>query len=139
MTRIVVDNSVVMAWAFEDEADPYCDAVLQALDEVEALAPPVWPLEVADVLCVAERGRRIVRGDAIRFLRLLGQLPIEVVQREGGEDIERLYSLAWDYRLSSYDASYLHLALTEGVPLATRDTALRRALKRAGGSLFKRG
>lgn len=40
-------------------------------------------------------------------------------------------------RIGAYEASYLRLALSEAVPLATRDAALRKALKKAGGRLFK--
>ena len=137
MRRMVVDNSVVMAWAFEDEADAYCGRVLDALSKAAALVPPVWPMEVANVLWVAERRKRITRGDALHFLRLLGQLPIAVADSPGRDDVQSLYLLAAEYGLSAYDASYLQIALSEAVPLATRDTALRKALKKAGGSLFK--
>jgi len=134
--RIVLDNSVVMAWAFEDEADAYCERVLNALREFQALAPPIWPLEVANALWVAERRKRIKRADALRFVRLLQDLPIEVVDSPRGRDVEKLYLLAADHGLSAYDASYLALALSEALPLATRDAGLRKALKKAGGRLF---
>ena len=53
--RFVVDNSVVMAWCFEDETSEYADAVLECLEESEAVVPAIWPLEVGNVLLVAER------------------------------------------------------------------------------------
>lgn len=37
--------------------------------------------------------------------------------------------------LSTYDASYLELDLREGLPLATNDDALKKALVSAGGKL----
>jgi len=43
--------------------------------------------------------------------------------------------LARRFKLSSYDASYLELALREGLPLATLDDAIRRAMKQTGVSL----
>jgi len=137
MKRIVIDNSVVMAWAFEDEADRYCERVLDSLSDTAALVPQVWPLEVVNVLCVAERRKRITRGDALRFLQLLGQLPITVAESPDRGNMQTLYLLATDYKLSAYDASYLQLAIAEGIPLATRDTALCKAIKKAGGRIFK--
>jgi predicted nucleic acid-binding protein len=41
------------------------------------------------------------------------------------------------YRLSSYDASYLELALRNGAPIATLDDDLRRAANKAGVKTFK--
>jgi predicted nucleic acid-binding protein len=43
--------------------------------------------------------------------------------------------LARRHNLSTYDASYLELALRDGLPLATNDADLRNALARTGGLL----
>ncbi len=43
--------------------------------------------------------------------------------------------IARRFRLSTYDASYLELALREGLPLATNDDELKKALIRAAGKL----
>jgi len=40
--------------------------------------------------------------------------------------------LAAKHELSVYDAAYLELALRRSVPLASRDTALNKAARRAG-------
>ena len=58
----VLDNSVVMAWCFEDEANGYADQVLQQLGGDRAPVPPVWPLELANALTVAERTERLATG-----------------------------------------------------------------------------
>jgi predicted nucleic acid-binding protein len=44
--------------------------------------------------------------------------------------------LARRYKLSSYDASYLELALRLGMPLATLDQDLLKAAKKAGVKKF---
>ena len=62
MSASVLDCSVGMAWCFEDEADRYADGVLDRLVEETALVPPLWPLEIANVLVVAERRRRLPFG-----------------------------------------------------------------------------
>lgn len=138
MSRLVVDCSVTMGWCFESEADGYTDAALAALDDGEAVVPPLWALEVANVLLVAERRRRIARPDATRFLRLLGALPIVIAEPLAVQHLDRLLLLGRDHRLSAYDAAYLQLALERSLPLATRDRALRAAAGAAGVPAFAR-
>ena len=43
-----------------------------------------------------------------------------------------ILSLAQGQALSAYDAAYLDLAIHDGLPLATRDKALRRAARALG-------
>jgi predicted nucleic acid-binding protein len=131
-SRFVVDNSVVMTWCFEDEASKRGDAILDLLAETSAIAPAVWPLEVANVLLVAERSKRISRGESERFLAILHSLPIAVAPQPTPQVFGGAFALARDTGLSAYDASYLLLAMREGVPLATLDRRLRRAARRVG-------
>ncbi|MCG6535226.1 MAG: type II toxin-antitoxin system VapC family toxin, partial [Syntrophales bacterium LBB04] len=76
----VIDNSVVMSWCFEDETNPYADNVLSRLEEATAFVPAIWPLEVGNVLLVAERNHRLSEADSARFIALLSELPIVVDQ-----------------------------------------------------------
>ena len=133
----VIDNSIVMAWCLDDEKDDYADAVLESLEYGEALAPAVWPLETGNVLIAAERRQRINRGAAVRFLELLGVLPIRVEQESPERMLKEIMSLAREQELSTYDASYLDLAMRRELPLATRDAALAHAARRCGVPLFK--
>ncbi len=126
----VVDNSVVMAWCFEDEAGKYADAVLERLTVAEAMVPAIWPLEVGNVLLVAERKRRLDRADSARFVALLQQLPIVVEQEDARRALGDVMALARDLGLSTYDASYLNVALRHGLPIATLDRNLRKAARR---------
>ena len=64
--RFVVDTSVVMSWCFEDEGNGYAETVLESLESTEAFAPAIWPLEVGNVLLVAERKKRL--GQAAGFV-----------------------------------------------------------------------
>ena len=45
----------------------------------------------------------------------------------------RTLALAESLGLSVYDAAYLELALRRGLPLASLDDSLRRAMQKAGG------
>jgi len=127
--HFVVDNSVVMSWYFKDETNNYADNVLDKLTDAIAVVPSIWPLEVVNVLIVAERQRRLSESDSIRFLTLLSQLPI-VLEYERPEMMKELLALARAYNLSSYDASYLYLAMRKGLPIATLDNKLIEAAGR---------
>jgi len=132
----VVDASVTLGWAFEDETSPYTEAVLEALTEGSASAPAIWPLEVSNALVVAERRGRLTKADTIRFLALLRQLPIEVEGDVADRIFSEVLNLAREHGLSSYDASYLDLAMRLGLPLATQDEALQQAATRCGVEIF---
>ncbi len=53
--RFVLDGSVTLAWLFVDEQNPYADAIIAKLPNLEMLVPRLWHLEVANVLLVRER------------------------------------------------------------------------------------
>ncbi|MBI5092603.1 MAG: type II toxin-antitoxin system VapC family toxin [Candidatus Hydrogenedentes bacterium] len=136
MPRFVLDNSVVMAWCLEDEEMDYADAVLDSLAQGEALVPAVWPLEVGNALLVAERRNRLDEASLTRSLALLDSLPITVEQETPERMLKEILALARDRRLSTYDASYLDLAMRFGLPLATQDTALLNAANDCGVLIY---
>ncbi len=125
----VIDNSIVMAWCFQDESNQYSDDILGCLEYSTAIVPSIWPLEVGNVLLVAERRKRLREADSIRFLALLAQLPIIVEQETPERMLKEILSLARSHKLSSYDASYLDLSMRKGLPLATLDENLISAAK----------
>jgi predicted nucleic acid-binding protein len=133
----VVDNSVVMTWAFQDEADPYADAVLGYLAEAAAVVPVIWPLEVVNVLLVAERRNRLQQADSVRFINLLSQLPIVVDRDWLDSRMEELLAIGRANNLSSYDASYLYLAMRKGLPIATLDQKLIAAAQQVAIPLLE--
>ena len=128
--RFVLDNSVVMAWCFEDEEKGYTEAVLDSLESGEAVVPAVWPLEVGNALLAAERKKRLGKADVIRFLTLLSALAIMVEQESPERMLKEIIALARERHLSTYDASYLDLAMRLGLPLATQDGSLLNAAKK---------
>ena len=130
--RFVLDCSVTLSWAFEDERDSHAIAILQSLKTGEALVPGIWPLEVANGLIVAERKNRLSEADAAYFAELLNGLEIKVDAARLDYTLHKILPLAREHKLSAYDASYLDLALREGLPLATRDQKLRLAARHCG-------
>lgn len=134
----VVDNSVVMAWCFQDEASQYADAILGSLEVFKAIVPSIWPLEVGNVLLVAERRKRLSEADSTRFIALLTELPITIEQESPERMMREILALAREHQISSYDASYLDLAMRKGVPIATLDDGLIKAAERSQVPIMKR-
>ncbi|MBI5116660.1 type II toxin-antitoxin system VapC family toxin, partial [Candidatus Poribacteria bacterium] len=95
-----------------------------------AVVPSIWPLEVGNILLVAERKKRLSEADVVRFLALLSNLPIMVEQESPERMLKEIVALAREQRLTTYDASYLDLAMSLGLPIATRDTSLARAARK---------
>lgn len=135
--QFVIDNSVVMSWCFADEANEYADAVLDLLKHTSAVVPPIWPLEVVDVLLVAERRSRLQQADSSRFLRLVAHLPIDIEQNHQAVRMGELLAIGRANQLSSYDTSYLELAMRLGLPIATLDQNLRRAAEKVAVKLLE--
>jgi predicted nucleic acid-binding protein len=133
----VVDNSVVMAWCFEDETSPYTERVLDQLRGTQALVPAIWPLEVANVLLIAERRDRLNEAQTAHFAQLLQALPIMVEEADLGRTLGPVLAIGRAHRLSAYDAAYLELAARQGFSLATQDSRLRKAAGNAGVALIQ--
>lgn len=132
MKRFVLDCSVTASWCFPDESNPYAISALDALEDGEAVVPSIWPLELANVLLVGERRGRLSKSDAAQFILLLAELDILIDRIEPDRAFSEILSLAWTYRLTSYDAAYLDLAIREGLPIATLDEPLRKAAEAVG-------
>ncbi|MFY9268433.1 MAG: type II toxin-antitoxin system VapC family toxin [Candidatus Manganitrophaceae bacterium] len=137
--RFVVDNSVSMRWFFGDgkpQELAFAREVLDAMGDGSALVPVTWGLEVSNVIARAEAKGWVTEARSEAFLGMLEEVDIEVDEETFSRSLSDTLQLARRYRLSAYDASYLELALREGIPLATLDEDLRKAAKKAGVKRF---
>ena len=128
----VVDASVTLAWCFQDELSERADQVLDRLTSEDAVAPSIWPLEVAAGLRSAERRNRLAAGELPGLRQLLSALPIRVDPISLDGALSEVLEMARALELTAYDAAYLSLAVRRGLPLATIDDRLRDAAGRAG-------
>jgi predicted nucleic acid-binding protein len=135
--RFVLDCSVVLAWYFADESDPFADAVAASLARATAAVPSVFHLEIANILVVGERRKRSTEAQAATFLTRLAALPIVVDGQTDTRAWSDTMALARAHGLSAYDAAYLELAVREGLPIATLDDRLKAAAKAVGVPFFK--
>jgi predicted nucleic acid-binding protein len=136
VTGFVLDCSIAATWCFDDEATPETDALMDRAKEQEAWVPSLWPLEVANVILLAERRGRVSAAYAASFIRRLDTLPIVIDEETAPRALHEILPLARSERLTTYDASYLELAMRLGLPLATKDEALKKAARRVGVTLL---
>lgn len=137
--RFVLDNSVTMRWFFGDGKPQdlaYAGKVLDLMQEAQAVVPATWGLEVANVIAKAEEKALVTEARSGAFLEMLEDVDIEVDSATFAHALSDTLQLTRRYKLSSYDASYLELALRLGLPLATLDEDLQKATKKAGVKRF---
>ena len=132
----ILDCSMTMAWCFEDETSEYSEKVLNALSELIAWVPTLWPIEVANSLIVATRKKRISYVRAVAFKQHLDALTIKVDDYLTSKPIELIFDLAKETGLTAYDATYLELAIRKNLPLATLDSELKKSAQKIGLLLY---
>ena len=135
----VLDNSVALAWCFEDEQTQGVMALLDRVVETGATAPQLWPIEALNGLLSAERRGRISQTIRQRLTGFLRALPISIDDETASQVWTTTAQLAEQHRLTAYDATYLELALRLGLPLATADKLLIAAAQTIGLQLLPTG
>ncbi len=128
MKGFILDASMAMEW-FADEPAAGALERRTLLDDHVALVPHLWRFEVMNVVNLWRRRRIVTEAEGSVLLRDLMALPFAILE-EG--DPEAIVNLALAHDLSTYDATYLHLAMISGEPLATLDRQLQQAAESVG-------
>ncbi len=138
--KLVLDASMSLSWLFErnkiEEAE-CANRLLLGLSDAETIVPTLWHTEIANALLVGERRRVVTEAQVIDYLNRLSQLPITTDDVAPANRRDLVMSLAREYDLTAYVATYLDLALRTDSVIATFDTKLKDAMHRAGGSVFQ--
>ena len=135
---LVLDSSVALAWAYQDETTTEILQVFARVATSGAWVTSLWRLEIANVL---EAGVRRGRGTAeFRDATLadLALLPIRADEETELHAWGATLQLAGRHKLTVYDAAYLELAVRRRLPLATLDEQLRAAGNSEGVPLLGR-
>jgi predicted nucleic acid-binding protein len=131
MKSAVLDASVIMKWYLYDET--YGQKALDLLHkfitkELNILSPSLLEYEVTNGLTIAQKRGRIKEEKILSAIEGFFDLQIDL------KDLSHFYHRSLHYcsvyNRSLYDASYLALAETEGIPLITADESLFNAVKR---------
>ena len=126
---LVIDASLAAAWFLPDEQYDAADRVMAELEKNPGRAPSLFWFETRNLFLVAERRGRLQPGEAATTMAQLRGFPI---LDEGTGATGCLLALAERHGLSGYDASYLALALSQNLPLATLDKKLAAAARAQG-------
>jgi predicted nucleic acid-binding protein len=121
-------------------ASEAADLLLERFDTETAAVPPVppvWHLEVANVIALAERRGLVTLARSAEFIAHLETLTIEVDDETQSRAFSLIMDLARAQRLTAHDAAYLELAMRLGVPLAGKDHALCDAAERVGVTVLR--
>jgi predicted nucleic acid-binding protein len=132
VTSLVLDASIALSWCFNDEASPGTWDLLHMLQNSTAIVPTIWTLEVGNILSNAESKGRLSEAKILEFLDLLSQLNIETDLETTQRGFREILHIARSHSLSTYDASYLELAMRLGLPLGTKDKKLRQVASKLG-------
>ncbi len=132
-SSFVVDASVGFGWIYQEQATPESD---QLLNEVAAgasvIVPALWLLEMANVLMMAQRRRRLTASQRKAAIEKLTAIQLTIDEEGSRRAFGEISALAEKHGLTIYDATYLELALRRSLPLASRDETLKNAAKRCG-------
>ncbi|GEM_PF-513283 len=135
---IVVDNSVMMRWLFKDgsQCDQYyAQHVLSHIDtqKPQVMVPYVWVYESSFVVNYYAKKGTVSHQDSMKYLATLFDLCWVI---RGEETPCKLFDFANSHGLSTYDASYVILALQQKCALATLDKEIIRAAENLPFNIF---
>ena len=129
MTGFVVDASMAASWFLPDEANGGTNLLAERAEREAPLTPGLFRHEMRSLFVMAVRRKRGARDDLMRQLDIVERL---FAKDEGPGDARAIVALAFKHGLTSYDATYLALALERGAALATLDRALAAAARKEG-------
>jgi predicted nucleic acid-binding protein len=84
----VLDSSVALAWVLPDEANLTLDLLCDRLTDDIALVPPIWPLEIGNVLLLAMKRGRLTDKDMKQLITELRALPLEIDSTSTNQALE---------------------------------------------------
>ncbi len=136
MFRFVLDCSVTMSFLLPGQATTYAHKLFTSHQNWEALVPSLWELEVSNVLARQEQRGRLGKPECDNLLELLAGFNIHQEQAEPGQIFKRVLPLTRQLKLTSYDATYLELAIRHRIPIATLDAHLSEAATLHGAKIL---
>ena len=133
---IVLDASATIARYHHDEVTLPVLQVFDRVEQVGALVPPFWKVEIANVLQKKVRLGRYDTAERDRILQDIGGLPVTIDLKAVDQLWTKTIDLAHRHDLTVYDAIYLECAVRNQLPLATLDIQLRAAADAEGVALL---
>ena len=126
----IANCSITVSWFFYYERDKYSDFTLDYCYKFRVIVPPLWKLEVTNVILIAEKRARIKSVEVIKIIDFLNSLPLNI--SNFNFSIHEIIQTARANNLTAYDTTYLLTAMHEGLPMTTNDKALIKACHNNG-------
>ncbi len=132
-SKLVIDCSFTVPIFLDDESGKHTEEVFQKIFDGSLIpaVPLLWYFEVCNVILISVRRNRIEQENVHRIMKLISELPTVPVNFSISE-YYGIMDTAKEFELSFYDASYLFIARSEKIPIATYDKKLQKACMRAG-------
>jgi predicted nucleic acid-binding protein len=124
---IVLDASQMTAWLLGESSLARATELEIGLRDLPIVVPSHWPVEMSNVLRTQMRAGRLSVADLHTIMDRFDLLSIQIEPPFSLDEIGPLAAFAVANELTTYDASYVQLALRLHAPLATLDRAMRRA------------
>lgn len=125
--NLVVDCSFIMSSILPDENQEKIQEIYSHISQniYKVYVPAIFYLECGNVLISSLKRNRITEEQHSDYISSLGSLPINIDKFcSNPESLYAIGSLAKRYNLSSYDASYIELAIRMDASIATLDKHL---------------
>jgi len=130
MIRRVVDASVAVAWylpeSFSAPARRWQNRMLEGTAEL--LVPSLHYWEFANVLCTRARRGELDAAAASEIYFLHLDAPLSLVEPDRGSVLD----IALKYEATAYDAVYLSLCISNGIPFLTGERPTRPWIRKIG-------
>ncbi len=125
---LVLDNSVAMRWLVADGKPADQRYARSVRDQIYSQRPKVvvpywWTYEASNVVAQYVRLGELDYDVASNTLIALQEMCSVIIDRETPL---ALFKAAEEHGITAYDAAYLLLARSEGLPLATLDKKMRK-------------
>lgn len=133
MDVAVMDSSTALAWALPDEGlvEPAARLMRAFMrEEIDLIAPSLWPYELAHGLRRAARRGRIDRSQAWSHLQRFVAMDLTLYPAD--DLIGKAWWLSASGKIAAYDACYLVLAKETGCVCITADRRLLNAAASTG-------
>jgi predicted nucleic acid-binding protein len=131
--KYVIDCSFSSALFLPDEKSNTVQSFfinLKSTDHV--FIPLLWWYETTNVLNVAIKRKRLNHNEITVIIELFEKLPLETDMNHGAQYSKGLFELSQLYKLSSYDAAYIELALRTKSKLMSLDSEIIKAARLIG-------
>ena len=130
VSAFVIDASMAASWFLPDEADEQTQVLAERAALVPPLAPSLFLHEMRSLFVMAERCVAAARATIFsnKWMSSKSSLARTRAQATPGQLPRSPSNMA----LTSYDATYLSLAIERDIPLATLDRKLAAAAKGEG-------